>query len=147
MCQGTVSFSSSLSQAWTTEVCPTVAGARGQGSARQRGSVTSGIVCPGSCNCNVISQNGSNVVSLSYCSPPPPLSSLQSGYHECVEAMLTPYPGEVDLLVQLVSTEKIPETKALSLMEYLCNASTYLLTVLVRKLARNASTAGMELLR
>ena len=83
------------------------------------------------------------------CSPSPllPCSSLQSGYHECVEAMLTPYPVEVDLLVQLVSTEKIPETKALSLMEYLCNASTYLLTVLVRKLARNASTAGMELLR
>ena len=64
------------------------------------------------------------------CSPSPLLllSSLQSGYHECVEAMLTPYPGEVDLLIQLVSTEKIPETKALSLMEYLCNASTYLLT-------------------
>ena len=85
--------------------------------------------------------------SLSPILPPLSLSSLQSGYHECVEAMLTPYPGEVDLLVQLVSTEKIPETKALSLMEYLCNASTYLLTVLVRKLARNASTAGMELLR
>ena len=143
MCRGTVSFSSSLSQAWTTEVCPTVAGARGQGSPRQRGSVTSGTVCPGSCYCSLISQNGSNVLP----SPPPPLSSLQSGYHECVEAMLTPYPGEVDLLVQLVSTEKIPETKALSLMEYLCNASTYLLTVLVRKLARKASTAGMELLR
>ena len=75
------------------------------------------------------------------------LSALQSGYHECVEAMLTPYPGEVDLLVQLVSTEKIPEPKALSLMEYLCNASTYLLAVVLRKLARNASTAGMELLR
>ena len=73
--------------------------------------------------------------------------SLQSGYHECVEAMLTPYPGEVDLLVRLVSTEKIPEAKALSLMEYLCNASTYLLAVVLRKLGRNASTAGMELLR
>lgn len=61
--------------------------------------------------------------------------------------MLTPYPGEVDLLVRLVSTEKIPEAKALSLMEYLCNASTYLLAVVLRKLGRNASTAGMELLR
>ena len=80
-------------------------------------------------------------------SPPFSLLSLQSGYHECVEAMLTPYPGEVDLLVRLVSTEKIPEAKALSLMEYLCNASTYLLAVVLRKLARNASTAGMELLR
>ena len=127
-------------------MCPTVAGARGQGSPRQRGSVTSGTVCPGSCYCSLIDQNGCNVL-LSSILPPLSLSSLQSGYHECVEAMLTPYPGEVDLLVQLVSTEKIPETKALSLMEYLCNASTYLLTVLVRKLARKASTAGMELLR
>jgi len=79
-----------------------------------------------------------------------PLSSLlsfQNSYHECAEAMLTSYPNEVYPLVQIVCSEKIPETKALSLLEYLCNTSTYLLAMILGRLASDASTAGMELLR
>lgn len=61
--------------------------------------------------------------------------------------MLTSYPNEVYSLVQAVCSEKIPETKALSLLEYLCNTSTHLLAMILGRLASNASTAGMELLR
>ena len=81
-------------------------------------------------------------------SPPTfPSHSPQNSYHECAEAMLTSYPNEVYPLVQTICSEKIPEVKVLSLMEYLCNTSTYLLAMILGRLSSNASTAGMELLR
>ena len=71
----------------------------------------------------------------------------QNDYYECVQAMLIHYPKEMNHVVQMVFNEQIPESKILSLLEYLCNTSAELLIMSVSQLASRTCSAGMELLR
>ena len=71
----------------------------------------------------------------------------QNEYTECADLILSHYPDQVDHLLSLVFSEKIPESKMQLLLEYLSKSRVKLLSMVLTKLANNTCTAGMELLR
>lgn len=78
---------------------------------------------------------------------PPTSLPIQSGYCECAELILQFYPKQVDQVIHLTMQETVPESKMLNLLQYLCNASVYLLVNIMCRLAEHTTTAGQELLR
>ena len=83
-------------------------------------------------------------------SPPPlsfPLPPPQSNYYECAVLILRQFPEQLDLLLSLVFSEKIEESKMKALMEHISKHSPTLLLRIMAQLASNTSAAGMELLR
>ncbi|KAL5484431.1 hypothetical protein EMCRGX_G020928, partial [Ephydatia muelleri] len=71
----------------------------------------------------------------------------QQGYSECIEVIIRFHPGQVENLLQLVCSEKIAENKVLPMMDYLCNSSRQMMTIVLSGLSQKVTTAGMELLR
>eukprot|EP00731_Ephydatia_muelleri_P036852 Em0338g3a len=71
----------------------------------------------------------------------------QQGYSECIEVIIRFHPGQVENLLQLVCSEKIAEKKVLPMMDYLCNSSRQMMTIVLSGLSQKVTTAGMELLR
>eukprot|EP00731_Ephydatia_muelleri_P024595 Em0016g866a len=70
----------------------------------------------------------------------------QQGYSECIEVIIRFHPGQVENLLQLVCSEKIAENKVLPMMDYLCNSSRQMRTIVLSGLSQKVTTAGMELL-
>eukprot|EP00731_Ephydatia_muelleri_P024593 Em0016g864a len=70
----------------------------------------------------------------------------QQGYSECIEVIIRFHPGQVENLLQLVCSEKIAENKVLPMMDYLCNSSRQMMTIVLSGLSQKVTTAGMELL-
>ena len=72
---------------------------------------------------------------------------MQNEYYECADLILSHYPDQIDHLLALVFSDKIPEAKMQQLLNYLSKNSTNLLSRVLSKLASNTCMAGMELLR
>eukprot|EP00731_Ephydatia_muelleri_P037029 Em0381g3a len=71
---------------------------------------------------------------------------IEQGYSECIEVIIRFHPGQVENLLQLVCSEKIAENKVLPMMDYLCNSSRQMMTIVLSGLSQKVTTAGMELL-
>ena len=56
------------------------------------------------------------------------------------------YPDQIDQLLLLSRDDRIPLDTMLSVMEYLCQSNVAIMIGIMSRLAKLASTAGMELL-
>ena len=72
---------------------------------------------------------------------------LQNEYCECANLILSHYPDQIEHLLAMVFSDKIPEAKMQQLLTYLGKNCTNLLSRVLSKLASNTCLAGMELLR